>query len=71
MMHPTTRFRQWATKILNEYIRRYNILPDKGRISKAQADDKAEAEYNIFNRTQPITSDFDKEIKRMIELQNR
>lgn len=27
-----------------------------------------ESESNIFNRTQPITSDFDQEIKRMIEL---
>ncbi len=64
-----TRFRQWATRILNEFLsfRRYNILPDKGRISKAQADTKAEAEYDIFNRTQPIISDFDKEVKRMIE----
>ena len=42
-------------------------LSDRGRISKTQADEKAEAEYEIFNRTQPIISDFDKEIKRMIE----
>ena len=42
-------------------------LSDRGRISKAQADEKAETEYDIFNRTQSITSDFDREIKRMIE----
>ena len=64
----TFNMEQFASSV-NEFLsfRRYNILPDKGRISKAQADSKAETEYDIFNRTQPITSDFDKEIKRMIE----
>ncbi len=46
-------------------FRRYKILPDKGKISKAEADAKAESEYDIFNKTQPILSDFDKEIKRL------
>ena len=64
----TFNMEQFASSV-NEFLsfRRYNILPDKGRISKAQAEEKAEAEYDIFSRTQPITSDFDKEIKRMIE----
>jgi len=44
---------------------RYRILPDKGKVSKAEADAKAEREYDIFNKTQPIISDFDKEIKRL------
>jgi hypothetical protein len=118
-----TKFRQWATKVLNEYIkkgfamdderlkqgitvfgkdyfrelldrvrsiraserriwqqmtqfsasaneflafRRYQILPDKGKISKAEADAKAKAEYDIFNRTQHIDSDFDKEVRAML-----
>ena len=67
----TFNMEQFAASV-NEFLsfRRYNILPDKGRISKAQADEKAEAEYDIFNRTQPITSDFDREIKRMIEQEN-
>jgi len=43
----------------------YKILPDKGKVSKAEADAKAEREYDIFNKTQPIISDFDKEIKRL------
>jgi len=43
----------------------YRILPDKGKVSKAEADAKAEREYDIFNKTQPIFSDFDKEIKRL------
>ena len=45
----------------------YRILPDKGRISAAQAKAKAEQEYDIFNRTQPIDSDFDKQIKGRLE----
>ena len=64
----TFNMKQFAASV-NEFLsfRKYNILPDKGRISKARADEKAEAEYDIFNRTQPITSDFDIEIKKMLE----
>lgn len=43
----------------------YKILPDKGSISAIQAKSKAEAEYDIFNRTQQIDSDFDKEIRKL------
>ena len=50
----------------------YKILPDKGRISAAQAKTKAESEYDIFNRTQHIDSDFDKEIRDLLgEITNR
>ena len=54
---------------VNEFLtfRRYKILPDKGSISAQQAKEKAETEYDIFNRTQRIDSDFDKEIRGMIE----
>lgn len=53
---------------INEFLtfRRYDILPDKGRISGKEAKEKAEAEYAAFNRTQKITSDFDQEVKRML-----
>ena len=44
----------------------YKILPDKGRISAAQAKEKAESEYDIFNKTQHIDSDFDKQIRGML-----
>ena len=44
----------------------YKILPDKGRISAAQAKAKAESEYDIFNRTQHIDSDFDKELRGLL-----
>ena len=45
----------------------YQILPDKGRISATQAKAKAEQEYDIFNLTQPIDSDFDKQIRGVLE----
>ena len=50
---------------VNEFLtfRRYQILPDKGKISAAQAKKKAEEEYDIFNKTQRIDSDFDKEVR--------
>lgn len=43
----------------------YKILTGKGRISKLQADKKAVSEYESFNKTQKIISDFDKEIKKL------
>ena len=54
---------------VNEFLafRRYQILPDMGRISAAQAKAKAEQEYDIFNRTQLIDSDFDKQVRKMLE----
>lgn len=53
---------------INEFLafRRYNILHDKGKISHQQAKIKAETEYKEFNKTQKIESDFDKEIKRIM-----
>ena len=43
----------------------YKILEGKGNISKLQADKKAIQEYEMFNKTQKIISDFDKEIKKL------
>jgi hypothetical protein len=43
----------------------YKILQGKGSISKLQADKKAVKEYDEFNKTQKIISDFDKEIKKI------
>lgn len=45
----------------------YKILPNKGSVSAAQAKAKAEAEYDLFNPTQQIDSDFDKEIRGLFE----
>lgn len=41
----------------------YEILEGKGRISQKQAESKAFAEYDVFNKTQKIESDFDKMIR--------
>lgn len=47
---------------INEFLtfRKYKILPDRGSVSAAQAKKKAELEYDKFNKTQKINSDFDK-----------
>lgn len=64
----TFNMKQFSDSV-NEFLtfRRYQILPDKGSISSAQAKAKAEQEYEIFNRTQIIDSDFDKQIRNLIE----
>ena len=43
----------------------YKILVGQGKISKLQADKKAITEYNEFNKTQKIISDFDKQLKKI------
>ncbi|RAI94768.1 virulence RhuM family protein [Algoriphagus yeomjeoni] len=43
----------------------YKVLTGKGVISKLQADKKAVSEYEDFNKTQTIISDFDKKIKQL------
>lgn len=48
----------------------YQVLTNKGRISKTQADQKALAEYAEFNRTQKIESDFDRVLKATKALGN-
>lgn len=44
----------------------YKILKNKGNVSKVDADQKAKVEYQEFNKTQPIQSDFDKQIKKYL-----
>ena len=46
-------------------FRRYEILKDNGRISHKQAQEKAYSEYEIFNKIQPIESDFDRAVKQL------
>ena len=57
---------------VNEFLafRRYQVLKDNGKISKKQADAKAIAEYNEFNKTQKINSDFDKLVAASNKLLN-
>ena len=64
----TFNMEQFAASV-NEFLafRRYEILPDKGNVSAKQAKAKAEREYDIFNRTQRIDSDFDKRVRGMLE----
>ena len=64
----TFTMEQFAASI-NEFLsfRRYDILPDKGKISARQAREKAEAEYDLFNPTQKIVSDFDRAVKDLKE----
>jgi hypothetical protein len=52
---------------INEFLafRKYQILDGKGKMSKKRAEARAEAEYDAFNKTQKITSDFDKTIKAL------
>lgn len=68
----TFTMEQFAASI-NEFLsfRRYDILQDKGRVSRQTAQKKAEAEYDVFNKTQKITSDFDKEVKKMLAGESR
>ncbi len=62
---------QFAASV-NEFLtfRRYALLPDKGRVSREEADRKAEEEYRLFNPTQRINSDFDQEIKGLLDKQD-
>lgn len=48
-------------------FRKYKVLKDNGKVSHQQAIEKAHGEYAVFNRTQPIDSDFDKVVRKMIE----
>ncbi len=48
-------------------FRRYALLPDKGKVSREEADRKAEEEYRLFNPTQRIDSDFDKQVRGLFD----
>jgi len=57
---------QEFSESINAFLefRRYNISQDNGKISRKQAEEKAEKEYNIFNKNQKTVSDFDKLIEK-------
>lgn len=52
---------------VNEFLtfNKYNILKNKGKVSKLQAAKKAIIEYETFNKNQKIISDFDKQIMKL------
>ena len=64
--------KQFAASV-DEFLtfRRYALLPDKGKVSREEADRKAEEEYRLFNPTQRIDSDFDKEIRGLFDAEKQ
>ena len=44
----------------------YQVLEGYGKISRKQAEQKAFAEYEVFNKQQKIESDFDREMKKLL-----
>ena len=48
----------------------YEILEGAGSVSRAQADEKAFVEYEEFNRHQKIESDFDRQIKLLLDVKD-
>lgn len=52
-----------VNKFLN--FNEFKILEGKGKTSRIAAEKKAVTEYESFNKTQKIVSDFDKEIKKL------
>lgn len=45
----------------------YQVLDGKGKVSHQEAEQKAFAEYEEFNKTQKIESDFDHEVKKFLK----
>ena len=66
--HNAFNMKQFAASV-NKFLtfNDYQILPDNGKISAAQAKKKAEEEYDIFNKTQRIDSDFDKQVRGLLD----
>ena len=66
--HNAFNMKQFAASV-NKFLtfNDYQILPDNGKISAAQAKKKAEEEYDIFNKTQRIDYDFDKKVREMLK----
>lgn len=64
----TFTMEQFAESI-NAFLefRRYDVLKDNGKISHKQAEKKAYSEYEIFNKTQKIESDFDKLVEKITD----
>ena len=58
---------QLLAESVNKFLifNEYKILEGNGRISKLKANKKAINEYEDFNKTQKIISDFNKVIKKI------
>lgn len=59
------RFTQSVNKFLS--FNEYQILEGYGSIQRKQAEAKAAAEYEKFNTQQRIESDFDREVKKLLQ----
>lgn len=57
---------------INRFLefREYKVLSGKGSVRKETAEKRARLEYDEFNKTQKINSDFDKEIKKILKSEN-
>lgn len=64
----TFTMEDFATSV-NEFLsfRKYKILEGRGKISRKAAIEKAETEYDAFNKYQKITSDFDRAVQKMLQ----
>jgi hypothetical protein len=63
-------FSMWELAVsINKFLEfnDFEVLVWKGKISKDQAKQKAHAEYDEFNKTQKIVSDFDKEVQKALD----
>ncbi len=68
----TTFTMEQLAESVNEFLNfnKYELLEGEGKISHKQAEDKAFAEYDEFNKTQKIESDFDWELKKLLKDKN-
>lgn len=57
------------SRSVNEFLefRRYDVLEGKGTISRDAAEAKAVSEYNEYRKTQDYLSDFDKEVRCLMD----
>ena len=59
------RFAASVDKFLS--FNEYRILEGYGNVSRQQAEQKAIAEYEKFNKQQRIESDFDRTVKKLLK----
>ncbi len=66
--HQTFTMAQFARSV-NAFLEfnEYEVLDGMGSVSRARADEKAQQEYEEFNRHQKIESDFDKQVRLLLD----
>lgn len=62
-------FAQSVNKFLE--FNEYKILEGYGKVSRELANKKAYAEYEKFNKQQRIESDFDREVKKLLQIKDK